>query len=196
VFDGRKSSPYTEEDLALPLGIYGRSKLEGEEAVRHACPAALVLRTAWVYSPYGHNFVKMMLRLAETRDYVRVVDDQWGSPTAASDLANAILDILGQVGRGNVSSRAGVYHITAQGETTWHRFAASIIAGRAGRGQRVPRVIPISSAEYPAAACRPANSMLDCGKIERQFGIKLPPWQQTLDACLNRLLVEAELGRC
>ena len=196
VFDGRKSSPYTEEDAALPLGVYGRSKLEGEEAVRNACPAALVLRTSWIYSPYGHNFVKTMLRLAETRDHVRVVDDQWGSPTSANDLANAILDILGQLGRDGFSSRAGVYHLTAQGETTWHGFASAIFAGWAERGRPVPRLVPIRSAEYPAAARRPANSRLDCGKIERQFGIRLPPWQRSLDACLDRLLAEAELQRC
>ena len=129
VFDGRKSSPYTEEDAAAPLGVYGRSKLEGEAAVLNACPAALVLRTSWVYSPYGHNFVKTMLRLAETRDHVRVVDDQWGSPTAANDLANAILDILGQLGGEGFGSRAGIYHLAAQGETTWHGFASAIFAG-------------------------------------------------------------------
>ena len=196
VFDGRKSSPYTEEDAALPLGVYGRSKLEGEGAVRNACPAALVLRTSWIYSPYGHNFVKTMLRLSETRDHVRVVQDQWGSPTAANDLANAILDILGQLGRGGFSSRASVYHLVAQGETTWHGFASTIFAGWAERGRPVTRLTPIRSAEYPAAARRPANSRLDCGKIERQFGIRLPPWQRSLDACLDRLLAEPELQRC
>ena len=196
VFDGRKSSPYVEEDAALPLGVYGRSKLEGEGAVRNACPAALVLRTSWIYSPYGHNFVKTMLRLAETRDHVRVVDDQWGSPTMANDLANAILDILGQLGRDGFSSQAGIYHLAAQGETTWHGFASAIFAGWAGRGRPVTRLVPIRSAEYPAAARRPANSRLDCGKIERQFGIRLPPWQRSLDACLDRLLAEAELQRC
>src|SRR6476660_9124554 len=113
VFDGRKSSPYTEEDAALPLGVYGRSKFEGEGVVRNACPAALVLRTSWIYSPYGHNFVKTMLRLSETRDLVRVVDDQWGSPTAANDLANAILDVLSQAGREGFSSHSGVYHLAA-----------------------------------------------------------------------------------
>ena len=196
VFDGRKSSPYSEEDAALPLGIYGRSKLEGEEAVRSACPGALVLRTSWMYSSYGHNFVKTMLRHADTRDHVRVVDDQWGSPTAANDLASAILDILGQVGRDGLSSRAGVYHLAAQGETTWHGFASAIFAGWAVRGRPVPRLVPIRSAENPAAARRPANSRLDCGKIERQFGIRLPPWQRSLDACLDRLLADAELQQC
>ena len=195
VFDGRKSSPYTEEDAALPFGVYGRSKLEGERAVRNACPAALVLRTSWMYSPYGHNFVRTMLRLAEKRDHVCVVDDQFGSPTSANDLANAILDILAQLGRDGISFRAGVYHLAGQGETTWHGFASAIFAGWAGRARRVTRLLPIRSAEYPVAARRPANSRLDCGKIERQFGIRLPPWQRSLDTCLDRLLAEAELKR-
>ena len=162
VFDGQKSSPYAENDVATPLGVYGRSKLEGEAAVRDVCPAALVLRTSWLYSPYGHNFVKTILRLAETRDYVRVVDDQWGSPTAANDLANAILDVLCQLGGEGFGSRAGVYHLAAQGETTWHGFASAIFAGWAARGRPVTNLVAIKSAEYPAQARRPANSRLDC----------------------------------
>lgn len=196
VFDGKKSSPYVEKDVAAPLGVYGRSKLEGEAAVRDVCPAALVLRTSWLYSSYGHNFVKTMLRLAETRDYVRVVDDQWGSPTAANDLAKAILDILGQLGDESFGSRAGVYHLAGQGETTWHGFASAILAGWAERGRPVASLIAIKSAEYPAPARRPANSRLHCAKIERQFGIRLPSWQRSLDACLDRLLVEAERQSC
>jgi dTDP-4-dehydrorhamnose reductase len=196
VFDGQKSSTYAEKDVAAPLGIYGRSKLEGEAAVRDVCPAALVLRSSWLYSPFGHNFVKTILRLAETRDYVRVVDDQWGSPTAADDLANAILDILGQLGGEDFGSRAGIYHLAAQGETTWHGFASAIIAGWAARGRPATKLVAIRSADYPAAARRPANSRLDCGKIEHQFGIRLPPWQQSLHACLDRLLVDAERQSC
>jgi dTDP-4-dehydrorhamnose reductase len=196
VFDGQKSSPYAENDVATPLGVYGRSKLEGEAAVCDACPSALVLRTSWVYSPYGHNFVKSILRLAETRDYVRVVDDQWGSPTAANDLANATLDVLCQLGGEGFGSRAGVYHLAAQGETTWHGFASAIFAGWAARGRPVTKLVAIRSAEYPAQARRPANSRLDCGKIEHQFGIRLPSWQPSLDVCLDRLLVEAKLQSC
>ena len=196
VFDGRQSSSYAEADAAAPLGVYGRSKLEGEGAVRTACPAAVVLRTSWIYSPYGRNFLTTMLRLAETQDHVRVVDDQWGSPTAASDLANAILDILGQrVGEG-FGSRAGLYHLAGQGEATWHVVASAIFAGWARRGRRVPKLVAIKSAQYSTPARRPANSRLDCTKIERHFGIRLPPWRQSLDACLDRLSVEAELQRC
>jgi dTDP-4-dehydrorhamnose reductase len=197
VFDGRKSSPYTEEDAVAPLGAYGRSKFEGEAAVLRACPTALVLRTSWVYSPYGHNFVKNMLRQATSHDHVRVVDDQCGSPTAADDLANAVLDILGQLDRKSIGSRTGVYHLAAQGETTWYGFASAIFAGWAKRGGRqMTSLVAIKSAEYSARACRPANSRLDCAKIEREFGIRLPSWQQSLDMCLDRLLVEARGELC
>lgn len=188
VFDGQKSSPYVEEDAVAPLGVYGLSKVEGESVVLRACPAALVLRTSWIYSPYGHNFVKTMLKLADTRDHVRVVDDQFGSPTAANDLANAILDIIGQREGVRLGLRSGIYHLAAQGETTWHGFASAIFAGWAARGRRVANLVPIRSAEYPLPARRPANSRLDCVKIERDFGIRLPRWQQSLDACLDRLL--------
>ena len=196
VFDGRKLAAYTEEDPTVPISIYGRSKLEGEEAVRKACPAALVLRTSWIYSAYEHNFVTTMLRLAQTRDDICVVDDQWGSPTSGNDLANAILDILRRVAPDNFSSQAGVYHLSAQGETNWHGFASAIFASWAKRGRLVPRLVPIRSEEYPTAASRPANSRLDCGKIKRQFGISLPPWQRSLDACLDRLMAETDLQRC
>jgi len=196
VFDGRKSSAYTEDDVTAPLGVYGRSKLEGEAAVREACSTALVLRTSWVYSPYGHNFVRTMLRFAETRDQVRVVDDQRGSPTAAHDLANAILDVLDRLAGGNRPSPAGIYHMAGAGETTWHGFASALFAGWARRGGTVPKLVAIKSTEYPTAAQRPTNSRLDCGKLERQFGIRLPRWQQSLEACLDRLLTGVELQRC
>ena len=155
-----------------------------------------MLRTSWIYSPYAHNFVKTMLRLSETREHIQVVEDQWGSPTAASDLANAILDILAQLGRGDVSSRAGVYHLAAQGETTWHGFASAIFAGWARRGQPITTLVAIRSSEYPLAARRPANSRLNCDKIKSQLGIQLPPWQRSLDACLDRLLTQAERRSC
>jgi dTDP-4-dehydrorhamnose reductase len=196
VFDGRKSSSYREADATVPLGVYGRSKLAGEGAVCESCPAALVVRTSWVYSPYGRNFVTTMLRLAETQDQVRVVDDQWGTPTAASDLAEAILDILGRLRGEGFGSRAGLYHLAGQGEATWHALASAIFAGWARRGRRVPTLVAIKSAEYSVPARRPANSRLDCTKIEGAFGIRLPCWRESLDACLDRLSVEAEPQRC
>lgn len=188
VFDGRKVSPYKERDIPSPLGVYGRSKLEGERAVCDGYPAALVLRTSWAYSSYGQNFVRTMLRLAETREVVRVVGDQYGSPTATSDLAHAILDILAQVDNGKYAP--GIYHLTATGETSWHGFAAAIFAGWAQRGGRVPILERIGTADYPTPARRPANCRLDCAKIERAFGIRLPPWQASLESCLDELAAE------
>lgn len=189
VFDGRKQAPYREDDAPSPLGTYGRSKLAGEAAVRTAYPAALVLRTSWVYSPFGQNFVTTMLRLAETRDTVRVVDDQHGAPTAAPDLAGAILDLVERLvaeGAGD-GGTGGIYHIANAGEATWHSFAAGIFAGWAQRGHRVPRLEPIATAQYPTAARRPQNSRLDCSKIARALGLRLPPWQASLGRCLDEL---------
>ena len=197
VFDGRKDSPYTEEDAAAPLNVYGRSKLEGELAVRRSHPAALVVRTSWVYSPHGHNFVLAMLRRAAKSEPVRVVDDQRGAPTAACDLADAFLDILQRYPAGDIAARAGIYHLAAGGETTWHGFASAIFARFSEQtGARVPNLVAIPSAQYPAAARRPANSCLDCAKIEREFAIRLPPWRQSLDRCLDRLLMPVETQRC
>jgi dTDP-4-dehydrorhamnose reductase len=198
VFDGRKDAPYREEDAPSPLGAYGRSKLEGERAARAACPAGLILRTSWLYSRFGQNFVTTMLRLAETRETVRVVDDQHGAPTAAPDLACAILDLaarMTEMGDRSTREAAGLYHLAGSGETTWHGFAAAIFAGWARRGRRVPRLQAITTAEYPTAARRPQNSRLDCGKTERTFGLRLPPWQGSLESCLDdlaRACVEAQ----
>ena len=187
VFDGRKGSRYQEIDVPSPLGAYGRSKLEGERAVCNAYPAALVLRTSWAYSAHGQNFVRTMLRLAETREVVSVVDDQYGAPTATNDLARAIFDILTQFDIDKYIPRAGIYHLTATGETTWHGLAAAIFAGWARRGGRVPTLVRIGTADYPTPARRPANSRLDCAKIERAFGIRLPEWQLSLELCLDEL---------
>jgi dTDP-4-dehydrorhamnose reductase len=187
VFDGRKSSAYCEDDAPCPLGVYGQSKLEGEIAVMDTNPDALVFRTSWVYSPYGINFLKTMLRLAGTRDVVRVVDDQLGAPTAASDIARAIVDALGQVLEQSTRGQAGIYHVTATGETTWYGFAKAIFDGWCGRGRRVPKLEAIATADYPSAVERPANSRLDCSKIERAFGIRLPNWSTSLGACLDVL---------
>ena len=187
VFDGRKPSPYLEEDTPSPLSVYGRSKLEGEAAVRAAYPAAMVLRTSWIYSPFGNNFVKTMLRLGESREVVRVVDDQHGAPTAASDLASAVLEISQRMLADPCEGQGEIYHLTARGNTTWHGFASEIFAGWKGRGRRVPVLKPITTADYPLAAQRPANSRLDCTKIERALGIRLPHWHESIGACLDSL---------
>jgi dTDP-4-dehydrorhamnose reductase len=188
VFDGTKDAPYREDDAPSPLGVYGRSKLEGERAVRDACPAGVVVRTSWLYSRYGRNFLTTMLQFGETREVVRVVDDQHGAPTAARDLARAILDLVERMnGAHGQGYAAGLYHLTARGETTWHGFAAAIFSGWARRGGRVPRLQPITTGDYPTVARRPTNSRLDCGKIERAFGLRLPVWQDALESCLDEI---------
>lgn len=185
VFDGTKAAAYREDDRASPLNVYGRSKREGEIAVLQAAPDAVVLRTSWVYSPYGQNFVKTMLRLAATRDHVRVVDDQRGAPTSAADIAGAIVKIVGQVERNGPFG--GIYHLTAAGETTWYGFAAAIFASWARRGGKVPALTAIKTKDYPTPAARPANSLLDCSKAALAFGVRLRPWQQALEQCLDDL---------
>jgi dTDP-4-dehydrorhamnose reductase len=189
VFDGCKDAPYREEDTPCPLGAYGRSKLEGEAAVRAACPGAIVLRTSWVYSPFGQNFVRTMLRLAATRERVQVVDDQHGAPTAAADLAAAILDLAERLSAPAMNERdtCGIYHLAGAGETTWYGFAEAIFAGWARRGHRVPALEPITTAQYPTPAWRPANSRLDCSKIARVYGLRLPAWQRSLERSLDEL---------
>ena len=178
VFDGNKTTPYQEDDRPSPLGIYGRSKRDGEIAVLDSYSAAVVVRTSWVYSPFGHNFVKTMLRLAETRDHIRVVDDQYGAPTSARDLAQAIIEIVEQIEGRPDNDLGGIYHLTAAGKTTWYGFAEAIFAGWASRGRRIPTLKAITTADYPTPARRPANSQLDCSKAARVFGVRLPHWRQ------------------
>jgi dTDP-4-dehydrorhamnose reductase len=190
IFDGRKQDPYVESDVPAPLNVYGASKLAGEIAVLSACPFATVIRSAWIYSPYGTNFVRTMQRLAETRPIVRVVDDQRGNPTSAFDLATAVLQI-GQLSQSAVcGATAGVYHLVSQGEATWHGFAAAIFDGLSRRGLRIPRLEPISTEEYPTPARRPRNSRLNSSKAEAIFGIRLPPWRPSLEVCLDELAKE------
>ena len=198
VFDGASERPYREDDTPAPLNVYGRSKLAGEIAVRNACPSSLVLRTSWLYSRFSGNFVTSMLRLSSTHDRVRVVDDQHGAPTATADLARAILDIVERLAAAEGKAGCGgVFHLTASGETSWHGFAAAIFAGWARRGHTVPVIEPISTVDYPTAARRPPNSRLDCGKIAQTFGVRLPPWQASLDRCLDDLAgAEAEARAC
>lgn len=191
VFDGAKTSAYAEDDATAPLGVYGRSKLEGEQAVLRVHPRAIVCRTAWVYSPYGSNFVKTMLRLARERDELRVVDDQIGNPTSALDIAAALLAIAGQVCATRQRETGGIYHMTAAGDVTWCGFAREImrLAGGEG-GHRSVLVAPIATADYPTPARRPANSRLDCSKLQRAFGLHLPRWQESLAVTMKRLLDE------
>jgi len=168
---------------------YGSSKLEGERAVLAAQPRSAVLRTAWVYAPFGTNFVRTMLRLSETMDVVRAVADQRGAPTSAHDIAAAVVAVAGNlVARPDEAALAGVFHMTGAGEATWADFAEAVFAGAARRGGKAPRVERITTAEFPRPAPRPANSRLDCGLLARTHGVALPDWRVSLDAVLDRLL--------
>jgi dTDP-4-dehydrorhamnose reductase len=187
VFDGAKPEPYLETDAANPLGAYGRSKHEGELAVTAANPHHLILRTAWLYAPYGQNFLRTILRLAGERSRLGVVADQKGNPTYAPHLAAAILDIAAQLMSGKPADTWGIYHAAAGGGTTWAAFADAIVRAGARLGAPQVQVEPITTRECARPARRPANSRLDCSKLERTFGIRLPPWQQGVEECIDEL---------
>jgi len=190
VFDGRKTGPYVETDPVNPLGVYGASKEAGERAVRAALDHHVILRTAWVYGAHGHNFVKTMLRLGAERDRLSVVADQRGCPTAAADIATAILGVACRLAAGKQPGEAlpwGTYHFVGAGETTWHGFAEAIFEIAAAALGRRPVVQAITTAEYPTPAQRPANSVLDCTRFRQAFGIDPPPWQASLGTVLQEL---------
>jgi dTDP-4-dehydrorhamnose reductase len=188
VYDGLKPGPYVETDEPGPRSVYGHSKLDGERAVQAANPKHIILRTAWVFSPVGQNFVKTMLRLAGERDRVRVVGDQQGSPTYAPHLVAAILDVAAQVTNGDGEDRWGVYHAAGAGTASWYDVACEVFKRSAARNGPAIPVDPITTADYPTAAARPANSRLDCSKLQRNFGVALPEWQSGVEACVGRLL--------
>lgn len=189
VYDGTKPSAYVETDPVSPQSVYGASKLAGEQAVLRSGAHAIILRTAWVYAATGRNFVRTMLTLAQTRDELRVVADQQGCPTAAADLATAILAIAEQIRAGGWNDAfAGVYHAAGTGETTWHGLAMAVFEESARHGAKVPRsVAPISSAEYPTPAARPANSRLNGTALARTFGLSLPPWRDSLARTIDEI---------
>lgn len=188
VFDGTLGRPYVETDPTRPTGAYGASKLAGEVAVlaAHGDNSAL-LRVAWVYSPFGANFVKTMLRLAGDRDEVSVVADQLGNPTSALDIADGIIRVATNMVSDSYSELRGVFHMTASGETSWADFAEAIFAASAARGGPSARVKRIATADYPTQATRPANSRLDCGLIARVHGVALPDWRGSLETVIARL---------
>ena len=187
VFDGTKEGAYIEEDPVVPLGVYGESKAAGEADVRKMLPEHFIIRTAWLCGVHGHNFVKTMIRLGREKETLRVVSDQSGCPTFAADLAEALLDIARQASKSK-SVPWGTYHYCGAGATTWHGFAEAIFK-LAGEYEKfaVKRVEPISTAEYPTPVRRPAKSVLDCSKIEKQFGIRPRPWKEGLDRMIRRL---------
>ncbi|KQZ81975.1 dTDP-4-dehydrorhamnose reductase [Mesorhizobium sp. Root157] len=188
VFAGDRASPYLETDATGPTGIYGRSKLEGEQAVASANAAHVILRTAWVYSPYGHNFLKTMLRLAADRDVLRVVADQQGTPTYAPDIAGGIVTAARKVLSAPESEDwRGIFHMVAQGETNWAGFAEEIFIQSALHGGPSARIEPIATADYPTPARRPANSRLDTTKFRTTFGHALPDWKNGVARCFAEL---------
>ncbi len=187
VFDGTKSSPYIEEDPVGPVSVYGASKEGGEQAVRTLNPRHVILRTAWVVSATGSNFIKTMLRLGETRNTVSVVEDQVGCPTSADDIATGILEIADQI-LGGGSERFGTYHLVNSGEATWHQLAEHVFVRAAQAGRKVPSVIGIPSSGYPTPARRPMNSRLDTSKLTREFGFQPRSWRQAIDQVMDELL--------
>ncbi|BDG70892.1 dTDP-4-dehydrorhamnose reductase [Roseomonas fluvialis] len=182
VFDGRKGAPYVETDAPNPLGAYGRTKLAGEWAALAENPQTIVLRTAWVFSAVGNNFLRTMLRVGAERPVLRVVADQHGSPTAAPDLADAIAAVLARLrGTGWQAGYRGVFHAVAGGTTTWHAFAEAIFAAAAPLGGPRPEVQAIGTQDYPTRAVRPADGRLDTTRLAQTFGVALPRWEQGLD---------------
>ncbi|WP_120278228.1 dTDP-4-dehydrorhamnose reductase [Rhizobium sp. AG855] len=189
VFDGRKLAPYLETDPACPLGVYGSTKLAGEQAVARATENYAILRTAWVYSPFGGNFLKTMLRLAQDRPELRVVQDQIGNPTSALDIADAVLGVVKNLVSSPTDARLrGLFHMTANGEASWAEFAGEIMRASAAMGGPHAAVVPISTSEYPTLAHRPANSRLDSTKLKTVHDFALPQWQGSTRSVVARLL--------
>ncbi|MBY3253046.1 dTDP-4-dehydrorhamnose reductase [Rhizobium laguerreae] len=190
VFDGDKPERYVESDPVGPVSVYGRSKLEGECAVAAANENHVILRTAWVYSTFGHNFVKTMLRLAETREELSVVNDQLGCPTSANDIAEAIVKIADRLAKDSSPDLRGVFHLAGSGEISWAGFARYILSILEEKTGRRITVKDISTADYPTAAKRPANSRLCCDKLRSLYGVNMPEWRISARAAVTKLLEE------
>ena len=188
VFDGKKATPYKEEDATGPTSLYGLSKLAGEQAVAEVTANHVILRTAWVYSVYGNNFVKTMLRLAETRDEIGVVADQLGSPTSADDIAEAVVEIARRLISDSLATLRGTFHLVGSGETTWAGFSQFIFSVLEEKTGKHIQVKEIATSDYPTPARRPANSRLDCGKLESHYNIRLPNWETSTQAIVTKLL--------
>ena len=187
VFDGQKQGAYLVTDPVSPLSVYGKSKAAGEKEVREYLKEHFILRTGWVYGVHGHNFVKTILRLGREREVVQVVSDQYGCPTYAADLAEAILKITARF-LGGRKVHWGTYHYCGKGVTTWHGFAEAILAlANQYTSLKVKRIEPIITAEYPTPAKRPANSVLDCSLVEKEFGIRSRPWSESLAQMIQEM---------
>jgi dTDP-4-dehydrorhamnose reductase len=188
VFDGTKTTPYREDDPVGPVSVYGASKEAGERAVRERADRHVILRTAWVYSPFGEgSFVKTMLRLGRDRPELRVIDDQHGSPTAAAEVARAVIAICAAIAAGKRDG-FGTYHFCNAGATTRFGQAKAIFDWLVAHGRKVPRLAPIPTSAYPMPARRPANSVLDCTRIREVYGILPKPWEESLAECLSEIM--------
>ena len=192
VFDGSGSRPWLETDATAPLNVYGQTKLEGERLIQAHCTRHLILRTSWVYAAHGSNFAKTMLKLAQERERLTVIDDQWGAPTGAELLAAVTATAIRQICLTSNESLAGLYHLAAAGETTWHQYASQVIgrakALRPDLPWAVQDIAPVPSSAFVTAAQRPHNSRLDTRKLQAALGIHLPGWQQGVDDMLNQVL--------
>ena len=187
VFDGIKDGAYCEYDAVAPLGVYGASKEGGEQAIRTGNPRHIILRTAWLVSPHGKNFIKTILRLAAERPLLRVVDDQRGSPTSAADLA-ATVTAIGQRLVTDPAASTGTYHFVNGGEATWFELARAVLDRAAARGRKVPPIEAIPSREYPTPAKRPANSRLSTSKLQRDFDVIPRLWRQAIEEIVDELV--------
>ena len=192
VFDGSGTRPWVETDATAPLNVYGQTKLEGERLIQAHCTRHLILRTSWVYAAHGSNFAKTMLKLAQERERLTVIDDQWGAPTGAVLLATVTAAALRQIGLAGNEALAGLYHLAASGETTWHAYASHVIrqakALRPDLPWAVQEIAPVPSSAFGTAALRPHNSRLNTAKLQATFGINLPDWRQGVDEMLAQTL--------
>lgn len=191
VFDGAKDGPYAEADPVNPQGAYGSSKLAGEIAIREELDEHLILRTAWLYSPHGRNFVKTMLTLAGQRDHLRVVEDQMGSPTSAPELADVVLQIASRWRDGNDTGLGQTYHAAGSGTASWAELARHVMTASRAAGGPFAKIEGISSDAWPARAHRPRNSRLDCTRLGTDFGLQMPHWHTSVRETVDRLLKQA-----
>jgi dTDP-4-dehydrorhamnose reductase len=190
VFDGTKKGAYVENDRVAPIGVHGRTKAEGEAKIREAAKRHVILRTSWIYSVYGRNFLKTVVRLAGERDELKMVSDQYGCPTATIDLAEAILVVVRRLAE--KPNTAGTFHFAGTGRTSWFGFAEEIVRRQSFFTGRAPKVLPIPAAEYPSAAKRPANCELDSSKFQATFGFRARPWQERVAEVVAQLLAKAK----
>lgn len=199
VFDGDKEGPYIESDIVNPLSVYGHTKLQGEQYIQASGCKHLIFRTSWVFSAYGNNFIKSMLRLAKERETLNIVADQFGAPTSAELIADITALCINQIvtkGEAFSKDKNGIYHLVSSGEATWHSFAQYIIGQAIGLGahlKTVPNaVLPISTSEYPVPATRPKNSRLSTDKLQHAFSLHLPQWETYVDRMLNEIMIKEQ----